>query len=114
MRASLAVALSLLGLALALAFAWTADDFYHEDDICHYLLAHDGRTDVDAALHVWGRPGFTLPMMAADALGGLRGCRILSALLTGLTALLAYGIACEVGRDDPVVQRLAWLAPALV
>jgi hypothetical protein len=53
-------------------------------------------------------------MMGADALGGLRGCRVLSALLTGLTALLAYGIAREITRDDPVGGRLVWLAPALV
>ena len=101
MGSRLATLLTLLGLGVALLFAWIADDFYHEDDICHYLLVHDGWQDADAALHYWARPGFTLPMMVADRVGGLRGCRVLSALLTGLTAWLAWGIA-----------RRAWAAGA--
>jgi hypothetical protein len=52
--------------------------------------------------------------MLADAAFGLRGCRWLSALMTGLTAWLAYLVAVRITRDRPEARRFAWLAPALV
>jgi hypothetical protein len=101
-------------LAAGLVLAFVADDFYHGDDVAHYLMAHDGWHDADRMLHRWGRPGYTIPVMLVDRLFGLRGCRVFSALLTGLTGWLAFLIAWEITRGHPGARRFVWLAPALL
>jgi len=105
---NLAVAFTLGGLAVATLFCVMSDGFYHDDDISHYLIAVKAGDDFESLLSFWGRPGFTIPAMLAERLGGLTGVRILSTLMTAATALLAWRIASQLGG------RRAWLAPLLL
>ena len=102
------------GLTVAVALAAAGDGFYHDDDACHYLYARDAWTDAKALWHVWARPGYNVPAMFAAHLGGLFGCRLLSAVQTALTAWLAYRIARRIFGRSGKARWFAALAPALV
>lgn len=109
----LALGLTLLGFAAALLLGGISDGFYHDDDFCHYRFAVDAWSDVQSMLHWWARPGYTIPAMFVARFFGLPGCRVFSALLTAISAWLAYCIARRVCRNDPA-GRYVWIAPLLV
>lgn len=117
LQEALALLLTLAGLCVAVALAAAARGFHQDDDITHYLLAREGWTDAFKAWHNWGRPGYTLPVLAVAHYFGMLGCRIFSAVQTAGIAYLAYRIArliCPPPKDRP--QGLAWapaIAPAL-
>jgi len=83
----------LLGLA--------SNGVHHDDDLAHYLMARWSRWFPGYLLHVWGRPGATIPMAAVAWIGntdvGWHACRALSACVTALTAWLAATLAMRKG-----------------
>lgn len=114
---ALAACLTLVGLGVSLAMASVADGFYQDDDACHYLFARSSWRDVPTMLHWWARPGHNLPMMFAARLGGMFGCRVLSALMTAATAWLAWCVARRVIGDTPaaaVAPLLVWVQPLVM
>ena len=78
------------GLALSVVLGLLSDGIYMNDDATHYFIARDGWTDPAALLHRWGRIGYTLPTSPVAYYFGFAGCRVLSAVQTGLIALLAW------------------------
>jgi len=111
----LAAALSLAGLAVAVALASASDGFYHDDDIGHYIFARDAWGDVRAMWHSWGRPGYNLPTMFVVHYFGIFGCRIFSAVQTAIIAYLAYRIARRIHPEGGIALALApafvWVQP---
>jgi len=83
----------LLGLA--------SNGVHHDDDLTHYLMARWSRWFPGYLLHVWGRPGATIPMAAVAWIGDTdvawRICRILSACVTAATAWMAAVLAVRKG-----------------
>ncbi len=80
---------------------------YHDDDLTHFLMARWAHWFPEFLLHVWGRPGATIPLAAvawfSDADLAWHAARILSATVTAATALLAARLAVRMGL------RHAWL-----
>jgi hypothetical protein len=110
----LAIALTLLGLTLSLTLGLMSDGYYMDDDLTHYRFAADAWHDVTALLHRWARPGFNFPMALAARLGGIAGCRILSALMTAGAAYLAWRIARRILGPTTwatLVPLLVWVQP---
>lgn len=110
----LALATTILGLAVALWLISGSDGFYHDDDASHYEFAIDGWTDSASLWHAWARPGLTLPLAVVGHWFGLVGCRVFSALATAATAYLSYRIARKILDAVPGGAYAAALAPALV
>jgi hypothetical protein len=111
---AVALAVTLAGLAVAIALCIASDGFYHDDDISHYAFALDGWGNVGALFNWWARPGLTLPMAPVAHWFGLLGCRIFSSLMTAATAYLSYLIARRILSSLPRGAYLAALAPAMV
>ncbi len=110
----LAVGLVLAGLVISLVLASVSNGVYQDDDACHYLFARQSWHDAGAMLHWWARPGHNIPTMFAARLGGMFGCRVLSALMTAATALLAWSIARRLLGDTPAAAMaplLVWIQP---
>ncbi|MFW6065768.1 MAG: hypothetical protein ACOC9S_03020 [Planctomycetota bacterium] len=112
-----AAVLTLLGLVVSLSLTAASDGFYQDDDACHYLFARASWQDAGTALHWWARPGHNIPMMFAARLGGLPACRVLSAIMTALTAWLAWCIARRILGDTAAAAAaplLVWVQPLVM
>src|SRR5438552_3288391 len=89
---------------------------HHDDDLTHFLMARWVRWFPVYLLHVWGRPGATIPMAAVAWIGdpaiGWHACRILSALVTAASAYLAARLAQRRGIGPPwLVVAACYLQP---
>lgn len=77
----------------------------HDDDVTHFQMARWARWFPEYLLHFWGRPGFTAPMAAVawigDSSSGWHAARLLSAVVTALSALIAAGLAGRLGVRPP-------------
>lgn len=98
----------LLGLA--------SNGVHHDDDLTHYLMARWARWFPGYLLHVWGRPGATIPMAAVAWIGdpdfAWHVCRILSACVTAATAWMAAVLAARKGIGPAwVVVVLFYVQP---
>ena len=98
-----------LFFTLTVALGLFSDSVYHDDDLTHYLFARWSSVFPECLLHIWGRPGLTIPLAAVAWIGdshtGWHACRILSAMATALSTILAIRLARRLG-----VQHLAWIA----
>ncbi|MEE8385069.1 MAG: hypothetical protein V3S01_04055, partial [Dehalococcoidia bacterium] len=94
-------------LALTVILGLLSDGAYHDDDLTHFLMARWAGWFPEYLLHVWGRPGVTIPLAGvarfSDADLAWHAARVLSATVTALTALLAARLAARLG------MRNAWL-----
>lgn len=112
-----ALGLTLAGLAASVVLGQLSDGLYHRDDWYHYLYARDSWDRPDIGLHWWARPGYNYVTMPVARFAGLAGCRVLSAVLTAVTAVLAYRVALQVGlprRWACWVPGLVWLQPLVM
>lgn len=95
-RAVLAIAV----LGTILLGAWS-DGAYHDDDLTHFLMARWAAVFPGYLLNIWGRPGFTTPAAAVAWIGspqaGWHAVRVLSALVTAVSAWLAARTARRLG-----------------
>jgi hypothetical protein len=95
--------------ALTLTLGLLSDGVYHDDDLTHYLFARWSVVFPEHLLNIWGRPGLTIPLAAVawigDAQTGWHACRILSAIVTAFSILLAMRLARRLGIAQP-----AWVA----
>jgi len=96
------------GLLLTATFGLLSDGAHHDDDLTHFLMARWARWFPGYLLHLWGRPGFTLPVSLVAWIGspalGWHLARLLSAVVTAASALLAARLAKCLGLKHP------WLA----
>lgn len=94
-------------LVFTLLMGLLSDGVHHDDDLTHFLIARWVRWFPQYLLHIWGRPGLTLPLGAVawldDKAVAWHACRALSALVTAGGALIAARIALRLGI------RHAWL-----
>ena len=78
-----------------------SDGVYHDDDLTHFMMARWARWCPEYLLHLWGRPGLTVPLAGVswigDAATAWHLARLLSAVVTALTALLAARLAMRLG-----------------
>ncbi len=81
------------GLVVSFVLGLLSDGIYMNDDANHYFYALDGWTELSSLLDRWGRVGYTIPTSPVAAWFGFDGCRVFSALQTGLLALLAWRTA---------------------
>ncbi|QOJ02384.1 MAG: hypothetical protein HRU71_02315 [Planctomycetia bacterium] len=97
-RTRTVLASALLGTILL--GAWS-DGAYHDDDLTHFLMARWAAVFPGYLLNIWGRPGFTIPAAAVAWIGspetGWHAVRVLSALVTAASALLAARTARRLG-----------------
>lgn len=109
-------------LALAPCFAFTvvlgllSDGVFHDDDLTHFLMARWAHWFPGYLLHIWGRPGLTIPLAAVawigDASTSWHAARFLSAMVTALTAWLAARLAIKLGiRPAWAVVLLCYAQP---
>ncbi|MBI5723239.1 MAG: hypothetical protein HZA50_04725 [Planctomycetes bacterium] len=110
----LAAFLCIAGALGAASMAFLSNGFYQDDDIVHYKFASQAFSDPASALHLWGRPGYTLLAAPAAKLGGMSGCRALSVMLTALTAWMSYAIARRIYTPSGRRILLLAFAPLLV
>jgi hypothetical protein len=93
------------GLVLTILLGLFSDGVYHDDDLTHFLMARWSAWFPAYLLHVWGRPGLTLPMAAVswlpDSAMAWHFARALSAVVTALTALMAARLAGTIGLRHP-------------
>lgn len=92
------------GFAFTLVLGWQSEGFHHADGLTHYLIARWAWNWPSYLLDAWGRPGFTCLYFLPAAFGA-GAARVWSALLSALTAWLAFLIARR------VQVRRAWLVP---
>jgi hypothetical protein len=78
-----------------------SDGVYHDDDLTHFMMARWARWCPEYLLHLWGRPGLTVPLASVswigDAATGWHLARLLSAVVTAVTAYLAARLATRLG-----------------
>ncbi|HKQ48503.1 MAG TPA: hypothetical protein VJZ71_10570 [Phycisphaerae bacterium] len=83
--------------SLIVVFGLLSNGVYHDDDLTHYLMARWAGWYPSYLLHIWGRPGLTLPLAAVAWIGdreiGWHAARLLSAIVTTASALLAAHVA---------------------
>lgn len=84
-------------LALTVVFGLLSNGVHHDDDLTHYLMARWSAWYPSYLLHIWGRPGLTVPLAAVSWIGdretGWHAARLLSALVTAASALIAAQVA---------------------
>lgn len=102
--------------ALTIAFGLLSDGVHHDDDLTHYLMARWSGWYPSYLLHVWGRPGLTVPLAAVAWIGdretGWHAARILSAVVTAASALLAARMAHRLNVRPPwLVVAVCYLQP---
>ncbi len=78
-----------------------SDGCYHDDDLTHYLMARWAWWYPSYLLHIWGRPGLTVPLAAVSWIGdrffAWHIARVLSAVATTAGAVLAAKLAMRSG-----------------
>lgn len=93
------------GLALTLLLGLFSDGVYHDDDLTHFLMARWSAWYPTYLLHIWGRPGLTIPMAAVswlpDSAMAWHFARAMSAVVAALTALMAAQLAGKMGLRHP-------------
>lgn len=98
-------------LALSVVLGLLSDGVYHDDDLTHFLMARWSAWFPGYLLHVWGRPGITLPLSAVSGLKDIHlawpAARILSAIVAAVTAVIAARLASSLG-----VRRAGWVVVA--
>lgn len=98
--------------AIGSVLAVLSDGGYMDDDVTHYLIARTAWERPALLLDEWGRPGFTIPYALVARIGsveaGFVASRLMSVLLLGGSAWLAYHVARGVG------VRHAWAAGLLL
>src|SRR5262245_8867837 len=97
-----AAQLLLAGCFLATAALGLASDgVYHDDDLTHFLMARWARWFPGYLLHIWGRPGFTIPVAAVawvnNTTTAWQLARLLSACVTAGSTLIAVHVASDLG-----------------
>jgi hypothetical protein len=96
------------GLLVTIVLGLLSEGAHHDDDLTHYLMARWAGWYPGYLLHIWGRPGCTLPLAGAawigDAATGWHAARVLSALATAAAALLAAEYARRTG-----IRRAWWV-----
>ncbi|OQZ05889.1 MAG: hypothetical protein B6D36_07795, partial [Planctomycetes bacterium UTPLA1] len=102
----------LLTAALGLA----SRGVYQDDDLTHFLFARWAGWFPSYLLHVWGRPGLTIPLFAVSWLPDIdtawHGARLLSAVATAASALIAARLAMRLGVARPwLVVVLCYAQP---
>lgn len=99
-----------LGFLLTAALGLLSDGVHHDDDMTHFLMARWARWFPGYLLHLWGRPGYTVPAALVSWVGspatGWHLARLLSAVVTAASALLAARLAERLNLRRP------WLAAA--
>ncbi len=93
-----------------------SDGVHHDDDLTHYLMARWSRWFPGYLLHVWGRPGATIPMAAVAWIGDAdvawHVCRLLSACVAAATAWIAATLAARKAVGPAwVVVLLCYVQP---
>ncbi|MEK6644599.1 MAG: hypothetical protein AABZ08_11895 [Planctomycetota bacterium] len=80
---------------------------YHDDDLTHFLMARWAWWYPSYLLHIWGRPGLTVPLAAVSWIGdrffGWHMARVLSSMVTAAGAVVAARLAMRLG------VRRGWL-----
>lgn len=93
------------GLALTILLGLFSDGAYHDDDLTHFLMARWSAWYPTYLLHIWGRPGLTIPMAAVswlpDSAMAWHLARAMSAVVAALTALMAARLAGKMGLRHP-------------
>ncbi len=92
-----------LGLATSIILGLLSDGGYHDDGLSHYLYARWAWTDAAYLVDEWGRPGHTCLLFPFARLGWT-ACRLVSGLLSVVSAWLAWDIARRLG-----LRRAAWV-----
>jgi len=99
------------GWSLTIALGLLSDGVHQDDDLTHFLMARWARWFPEYLLHVWGRPGLTIPLAAVAWVGetdtAWHVARALSASVTAATAALAAIVAAQLG-----VQKKWWVVAA--
>lgn len=105
---SACVAIGWLG---TIVLGFLSDGVHHDDDLVHFLMARWAWWYPEYLLHVWGRPGFTVPMAAAawpsDVDVAWHASRFVSASVSAGVAFMAALLAARIGVRRP------WRAVAL-
>lgn len=78
---------------------------HHDDDLVHFLMARWSWTYPAYLLHIWGRPGATIPMALVSGIGDIdlawHLARVVSSVTTALSAIAAAEIATSLGLRKP-------------
>lgn len=103
--------------ALTVVLGLLSDGVYHDDDLTHFLMARWAYQFPEYLVHLWGRPGLTVPLAAVawfgDADHAWHAARVLSAAVTAATALLAARLAARLGLRNAWLVVLACYAQPL-
>ncbi len=113
---TIVIFLALLGAGAGLVLGLMSDGVHHDDDLTHFLFARWSWWYPGYLTHVWGRPGFTLPMALVsgwfDRGTAWHLARAFSACITLASALLAAALARRMGlRYWPWVVALCYFQP---
>lgn len=113
-RNTLTALLPFFGLTVVLGLL--SDGVHHDDDLSHYLMARWSGWFPAWLLHVWGRPGLTIPLAAVAWIGdhetAWRVCRLLSAMTTAGGAWMAACLSVRLGVRRPwLVVVACYLQP---
>lgn len=102
--------------ALSVGLGLLSDGAYHDDDLTHFLMARWSRWFPGYLLHIWGRPGLTIPLASVSWIGDSQTAwhlaRVLSALATAASAMFAADVAGRIGiRRRWIVVILLYAQP---
>ncbi|HVP10850.1 MAG TPA: hypothetical protein VMV94_06625, partial [Phycisphaerae bacterium] len=114
--AGTALAIVIPCFLLTVVLGLLSDGVYHDDDLTHFLMARWARWCPEYLLHMWGRPGLTIPLASVAWIGsaaiGWHLARLLSAIVTAVTALLAARLATRLGvRSTWLVVLACYVQP---
>lgn len=105
------------GLLLSLVLGWRTEGVCQDDDLTHFLMARWAAWYPGYLLHIWGRPGATVPTAAIAWLPNeavaWHLARVLSALMTAAGAWMAARLAAALGLRRPWLVVLATYAQPL-
>lgn len=99
----LALVCVLLGFVVSLTLSLLSDGSYHDDALTHYLYARWAWHNPAYLFDAWGRPGLTCLLLPL-AKFGWTACRVESAVLSAVSAWLAYDVARRLGY-----RRAGWV-----
>jgi len=103
--------------ALSIVLGLMSEGGYHDDDLTHFLMARWVRWFPEYLLHIWGRPGLTIPLAAVSWIGeretGWHAARMLSGLASAAAAYVAARLAMRLGLTRPCLVVIACYAQPL-